>query len=128
MVPYVDPTEQLVVEIFARDLRRSIEFYRRLGFELIREQTAFAELAWEGHLLFIEELPNLPPPADFPQANMRIMVPDVEDYWEIATQMRIPVIKPIGDRDYGLRDFTVTDPDGFGLRFGARLLEARRSP
>jgi len=38
------------------------------------------------------------------------------------------VIKPIGDRDYGLRDFTVTDPDGFGLRFGARLLEARRSP
>ena len=90
MVPYVDPTEQLVVEIFARDLRRSIEFYRRLGFELIREQTAFAELAWEGRLLFIEELPNLPPPSDFPQANMRIMVPDVEDYWEIVTQMRIP--------------------------------------
>ena len=99
MAPYVDPTQQLVVEIFARDLKRSIEFYRRLGFELIREQAGFAELAWEGHLLFIEELPNLPPPSDFPQANMRIMVPDVEDYWEIVTQMRIPVIKPIGDRD-----------------------------
>ena len=71
MAPYVDPTEQLVVEIFARDLKRSIEFYRRLGFELISERVAFAELAWEGHLLFIEELPKLPPPADFPQANMR---------------------------------------------------------
>jgi catechol 2,3-dioxygenase-like lactoylglutathione lyase family enzyme len=127
MVPYVDPTEQLVVEIFARDLKRSIGFYRRLGFELIREEPAFAELVWQGHRLFIEELPNLPPPLDFPQANMRIMVPNVDDYWEIVTRMRIPVIKPIGDREYGLRDFTVTDPDGFGLRFGTRLPDVRRS-
>ena len=26
--------------------------------------------------------------------------------------------------DYGLRDFTIADPDGFGVRFGTRI-EAR---
>jgi hypothetical protein len=27
----------------------------------------------------------------------------------------------IDDRDYGLRDFTLADPDGFGVRFGTWL-------
>ena len=33
MGPYVEPTEQLVVELFVRDIRRSRAFYERLGFE-----------------------------------------------------------------------------------------------
>lgn len=32
------------------------------------------------------------------------------------------VLAPISDRYYGLRDFTVADPDGFGIRFGTRIL------
>ena len=28
---------------------------------------------------------------------------------------------PPGDRDYGLRDFIVLDPDGFGVRFAAPI-------
>ena len=35
--------------------------------------------------------------------------------------MGAPVLAPIADREYGLRDFTILDPDGFGVRFGARL-------
>jgi hypothetical protein len=31
------------------------------------------------------------------------------------------VLAPIGDRDYGLRDFTILDPDGFGQRFASLL-------
>jgi hypothetical protein len=31
------------------------------------------------------------------------------------------VLAPIADRDYGLRDFTIADPDGFGVRFGTRI-------
>jgi hypothetical protein len=31
----------------------------------------------------------------------------------------VPVVVPIGDRGYGLRDFTVADPDGFGIRFAS---------
>jgi len=28
---------------------------------------------------------------------------------------------PLGDRYYGLRDFTLADPDGFGVRFASML-------
>jgi hypothetical protein len=31
MVPYVDPNEQVVVELSVRDLTRSVSFYRRSG-------------------------------------------------------------------------------------------------
>ena len=34
MSEYVPPTEQLVTEIVVRDVRRSTEFYLRLGFRL----------------------------------------------------------------------------------------------
>ena len=34
MLPYVDPTEQLVTEKFLRDIERSKDFYCRLGFEI----------------------------------------------------------------------------------------------
>ncbi|MGH8656564.1 MAG: VOC family protein, partial [Gammaproteobacteria bacterium] len=37
MSGYVDPTEQLVTEIVVRDIRRSVDFYSRLGFEILRD-------------------------------------------------------------------------------------------
>jgi hypothetical protein len=49
------------------------------------------------------------------------MVPDVDRYWTLCGDMKLPVVKPIADRDYGLRDFTVVSPDGVGLRFATRL-------
>ena len=52
-----------------------------------------------------------------------VMVRDVNAAWERAQAMGVPVAQPIGDRSYGLRDFTVIDPDGFGVRFG---VECRR--
>ena len=31
MESYIDSTEQLVTEIFVRDIKKSVEFYQRLG-------------------------------------------------------------------------------------------------
>jgi catechol 2,3-dioxygenase-like lactoylglutathione lyase family enzyme len=121
MPPYVPPTEQLVVEVYARDLPRSIEFYRALGFEVLSAADDFVVLAWEDHQFFLEPRPDLPAPRSHPQANARIMVADVDRYWTIAQQIGARIVKPIEDRYYGLRDFTIADPDGFGLRFGSRL-------
>ena len=123
MTHYVDPTEQLVTAIFARDIRKSVEFYRKLGFELVREDSGFVELGWEGHLLFVsdafcEELTASP---GFPRGNIRVMVPNVDDYWELAQEMGARVIWPITNQPYGLRDFVVADPDGFGVRFATNL-------
>jgi catechol 2,3-dioxygenase-like lactoylglutathione lyase family enzyme len=131
MPRYVESTEQLVTEIVVRDIRVSVDFYRRLGFELLRDGGDFVELTWEEHRLFLAELsafrdagdPEPPAPPPFPLANVRVMVPEVDAYWRLAQDIGAEVVVPIGDRYYGLRDFTVRDPDGFGVRF-ASLLDA----
>jgi catechol 2,3-dioxygenase-like lactoylglutathione lyase family enzyme len=112
-----------------RDLKRSVAFYRSLGFVLLRDGGDFAELTWEDHRLFLAEISAfqggeaLQPsqPARFPVANVRVMVPNVDDCWKMARDVGAPVIIPIGDRYYGLRDFTIADPDRFGIRFASPL-------
>jgi hypothetical protein len=49
------------------------------------------------------------------------MVANVDDCWNVASDVGAPVVVPIGDRYYGLRDFTIADPDGFGIRFATLL-------
>lgn len=114
-------SEQLVVEIYVRDLKYSLSFYQRLGFKLTREEKGFAELQWDDSLLFLEEFKQMPPPPPFPVANIRVMVPNVDEYWELAKQMGARIFKEIGDRYYGLRDFTMAGPDGVAIRFAATL-------
>ena len=124
MARYVDPTEQLVAELLIGDLTRSLAFYRALGFDLIREEERFAVLAWEGHYLFLQQGDHAPDPRAAAAINVRVMVPDVDQVWQRASELASRVVVPIGDRHYGLRDFTVADPDGFELRFATRLQAA----
>jgi catechol 2,3-dioxygenase-like lactoylglutathione lyase family enzyme len=129
MSKYVPPIEQLVAEIVVRDIKRSTDFYRRLGFDLLRDGGDFVELTWEDHRLFLAELSafpeigeiELPAPPRFPLANIRVMVPNVDDHWRAANEIGARIVLPIGDRYYGLRDFTIADPDGFGVRFATLL-------
>ena len=129
MSGYVHPTEQLVTEIVVRDIRRSVDFYERLGFTPLRDGGDFVELTWEDHRLYLAELSayqldsvtELPLPPAFPLANVRVMVPDVDQCWRRAIDLGARIITAIEDRYYGLRDFIITDLDGFGVRFASRL-------
>ncbi|MEZ4572264.1 MAG: VOC family protein [Thermomicrobiales bacterium] len=118
---YAPSTSQLVVEVFARDIEASKRFYQQLGFDMVEDRGTFVTLSWEGHHFYLDERPDQPPVPSQPQANMRIKVPDVDRYWQLARELEAPVVAPIEDREYGLRDFTILDPDGFGLRFGTWL-------
>lgn len=126
MQPYVDAAQQLVVEIFVRDIAVSRAFYERLGFTTIEDKGSFVSLTWEGHRLFLDQRDDLPPPAAHPRANVRVMVADVDRVWQAAQAMGATVFAPIRDQEYGLRDFTILDPDGFGVRFGT--FRAQRPP
>src|SRR5215468_8205266 len=125
MSGYVPPAEQLVTEIVVRDIKRSTEFYRRLGFELLRDGGNFVELTWEDHRLFLAQLSafhgleqvELPAPPKIPLANIRVMVPNVDQRWRLVNEIGARIMMPISERFYGLRDFTIVDPDGFGVRF-----------
>jgi uncharacterized glyoxalase superfamily protein PhnB len=49
------------------------------------------------------------------------MVPDVDQCWRRANEIGARIVIAIADRYYGLRDFTIADPDGFGIRFASEL-------
>jgi catechol 2,3-dioxygenase-like lactoylglutathione lyase family enzyme len=119
---YADPTSQLVAEVFVKDIRRSLDFYQALGFQRKAQRAGFAVLTWDDCELFLDERPDLPEPPAHPRANVRVMVPDVDRFWDLASEIGAVVLEPIADRHYGLRDFTILDPDGFGIRFGTWLV------
>jgi uncharacterized glyoxalase superfamily protein PhnB len=127
MQSYVDANEQLVTELVVSDARCSVEFYRSIGFELLRDEGDFAELSWDGHRMFILAAPptrsahSSTGHPEVPTVNVRVMVPDVDEHWRRAVALGLSVASPIADRYYGLRDFTVLDPDGFGIRFASFL-------
>jgi len=121
MSSYNDEYQQLVIELYVRDFKASCEFYQAFGFRMVRDEGDFAELQWEDAFLFLEANTNAPAPSSFPVGNMRILVPNVDDYWVLSQQMGVQVIRPLENRSYGLRDFTIAGPDGLGLRFATRL-------
>jgi len=118
---YVEAPEQLIVEVYVRDVKRSTAFYEQLGFAVVRREPTFVELSWDDSRLYLEQLPGQPDPPATLVANIRIMVSDVDRYWRLCQEMKLPVKRAIGDRYYGLRDFTVVAPDGIGLRFASKL-------
>jgi catechol 2,3-dioxygenase-like lactoylglutathione lyase family enzyme len=125
--PYVPAQEQLVLELFVRDAARSRDFYKALGFEILRDSGSFVVLGWEGHQMLLDERGDVVAPTR-PAANVRVMVRDVDAAWERARELGLMVLVPIADRPYGLRDFTLLDPDGFGVRFASRIGEGLRAP
>jgi catechol 2,3-dioxygenase-like lactoylglutathione lyase family enzyme len=81
-----------VTDVLVRDMRRSVHFYQHLGFELLRDVGDFVELTWEDHRFYLAELSafrdapgaTLATPPLFPLANVRVMVPNVDEYWKQA--------------------------------------------
>ncbi|HVI60177.1 MAG TPA: VOC family protein [Luteimonas sp.] len=110
---------QGVVEIVCPDLERSLAFYLSLGFGLLRRSGPFAVVHWRGQRLFLAEKPDMP--AAPRRVNLRIMVDDVDALWEHVLALGVAPAHPIGDRYYGLRDFTLADPSGFEIRFAQPL-------
>jgi catechol 2,3-dioxygenase-like lactoylglutathione lyase family enzyme len=113
--------EQLILELYVRNISASAEFYQRFGFRLLRAEPHFVELGWDDTQIYLEEIEDAPAPNGPIVGNVRVLVPDVDRYWQLAQTMGCPVIRPIEDRYYGLRDFTIAGPDGIGLRFATRL-------
>jgi hypothetical protein len=71
MKSYVNPGEQLVVALYVRNIKKSSEFYRSYGFEVVRDEGTFMELRWEDARLFLSAVPDTPPPPTTPIGNMR---------------------------------------------------------
>lgn len=112
-------TAQGIVEVQVPDLAPLLPFYRALGFEVERADAGFGVLRRGMLRLFLVEDPAAP---RAPRGvNWRVLVADVDALWVAASAAGLSVACPIGDRDYGLRDFTLRDPAGFEVRFATPL-------
>ncbi len=69
----------------------------------VRRDETFAELSRLGHLFFLD-VTQSSPDVDTAAGNLRIMVADVNEPWGRVQVSGARVLKPIGDRYYGLRD------------------------
>lgn len=117
----VEVGEQLVAELFVRDVAASAAFYRNLGFMEARRTPTFAVMRFEESLLFLAKRDGLGGVPAKPSMSVRVVVADVDEGWAKAQAAGLIVFEPIADREYGLRDFTLIDPDGFGVRVGSFL-------
>jgi len=126
MEGYVNQGEQLVVALYVRDIKKSSEFYRAFGFEVLRDEGTFMELKWEDARLFLSQVPGTSPPPLNPIGNLRVMVGNVDEYWNLANEKGAKILSPIEDRYYGLRDFIIAGPDGLALRFATWLKDVRK--
>jgi CBS domain-containing protein len=112
-----------MVEVYVRDLQASSIFYRSWGFAVVRQDEAFMELRWDSVPFALKALPDAPPPMAHPVATLRILVPNVDAYWQVAQQRGMPILWPLENRAYGLRDFAIVGPDDVGLCFATRLTD-----
>jgi catechol 2,3-dioxygenase-like lactoylglutathione lyase family enzyme len=110
---------ELVVELPVANLTASLAFYRQAGFVVERATPTFAALCWRQSWLFLVQSAAFAPAPQPP--NIRVLVDDLETALAQAKRCGWPLRAPPGDRDYGLRDFTVADPDGYELRFASVL-------
>ena len=117
----VEVGEQLVAEIFVRDVAASAAFYKNIGFAEMRRTPTFAVMRFDESLLFLAQREGLSEAPKHPPVSVRVIVADVNQRWAKAQAQGMKVVEPLADRDYGLRDFTLADPDGIGVRFGAFL-------
>ena len=126
-----EPLVTVAPEFFVRDIAASIRFYTDvLGFAVLRQEPDFAVVALndDAHVLLADErmIGGVTGPRGA-GVHVRIVVDDVDEMYRRAKAGGGRIARDIGDRDYGLRDFIIADPDGFLVRFAAPLHPAKRS-
>ena len=125
MATYVNPGEQLVLALYVDDIGEAVSFYQSLGFAVVRDEGTFVELRWDETPLFLVEMQGVSPALPRRFGDLRILVPNVDHYWDLARQLGLGITRPIEDRNYGLRDFIISGPGGLAIRFATPLSEVK---
>jgi uncharacterized glyoxalase superfamily protein PhnB len=100
-----------------RDFAAAVAYYEASGFDVRRwEGGDFGFVAVDDHDVF-----NLDPAENFDRSANRsgcyLTVTDVEDWFTRLTATDA-ALTAVEDMPWGMREFTLTDPDGNHLRFG----------
>lgn len=113
-------------EIFPADLDVTIDFYQRaLGFQLTDDRRDEDYISLRRGAVQIGAVRSAPPAAQAtrqPPAGLELVleVDDVDAEHDRVVAAGWPLDADVGERDWGLRDFRILDPDGYYLRITNR--------
>jgi len=130
---------KLVPELSVSNLKKSLEFYTRLGFkiEYERKESKFVFLSFQGSQIMLEEVNSHWKTGELEHPfgrgiNFQIQVKDIKPLLDALEQVKHPLkVKPKdnwyrqGKSLLGCREFLVMDPDGYLLRFSQDLGKKR---
>lgn len=112
--------EQHHASLAVSDVRTAVDFYTsKLGFWLAftwGDPPTIAGVNLGQVQIFLEQ--GTPNPEG---CSVYFVVGNADELYEFQRAKGVEVIKPPGDRPWGLRDYTVRDLHGYGLCFGHRL-------
>jgi uncharacterized glyoxalase superfamily protein PhnB len=110
-----------------RDMKKTLDFYiNSLGFKLgmtfpDANNPEYADLSKDGMVLMFLPAQNLGIGDDEKLGtgvNFYLEIDgDIDEYYRELQAKGVSQLTDIKDEDYGIRDFTVTDPDGYLLTF-----------
>ena len=126
-----------VIELFVRDVERSLAFYEGLGFQVVQRWQDWIRLRRDdgaGLILFSDQyVRNKPARAPHyfgPHIDREprgvgveivIQVGDVRELHDRLVAAGVPIVKDLQERPWGTTDFRVADPDGYFLRLTSPL-------
>lgn len=117
--PQVD-CEQLHPVLTVSDILTAVDFYtKKLGFKLAftwGDPPTYAGVLLDCVQIFLQK--GTPDPKG---CSVCFMVGDADELYEFHRASGVEIVVPPGDRDYGIRDYTVRDLHGYLLTFGHRL-------
>lgn len=119
--------EQAHAGLAVADVPAAVEFYvQRLGFRpgfTWGDPPTFAGITLGDVQIFLQQ--GTPDPKG---CSVYFVVDDADELYDFHRANGVEVAEPIGDREYGIRDYTVRDLHGYYLCFGHRLTLAEGPP
>lgn len=116
-----------------RDLNASLEFYRRLGFRTAVHDDGYAFVRRERLRLHLRVVPELDPLANTSGVYVYAAVDELHAEWLQCGLRAVPVAaedtqeragritEAVEPKPWGVREFTILDPDNNRLRFGQEM-------
>ncbi|HEX7289322.1 MAG TPA: VOC family protein [Candidatus Angelobacter sp.] len=115
--------------LYVTDMQATIRFYRDvLGFACMNQNEGWAALARDEVELMVS-LPNAHVPFEKPAftGSFYFRCDDVDALWQHLKD-KAPVVYPIENFVYGMREFAIRDINGYCLQFGQEISELGQIP
>ena len=115
----------LAPQFLVDDLERSMTYYRYLGFEFGQPWDGFYAIGKiDGFELHLKEAPKNEAERQYRRDNEHLDVSagvaGIEAFYEQCVSNGVTILKPLAPTEWGTKDFSVEDPDGYILCFGGQ--------